>query len=362
MDANKRNKIDKLFDGTVTKKEMGEILFEIANDPQMEEYAVNKMRLNYSAELQADYGSFIPASSMAADDGENLCDFQCEHYILKALGADIEEKSLIKEAKTNYWLNDLGTPLYNMGKLMERNGLYVERSYDKNIDYLIESLNEYKVITVVNGNLLLENQGEQTLPDFCREEQPNHAVVVLGVSKDTGIVTLFNPATDKEDGYSEYDLDLFERAWKDSQNYMVRARKKTDPYEYNPQPTDVSEISINEELEQLIEMIASEVHDVWAVDKIAKNPGIKYAPLNEDGSEKDGLYNHHLLPYEMLTESDKSFDRKMVLHTIKLLKRLGYRLVNINNMYKCPECENGIEPDDNFCRCCGRRLGWREFR
>ncbi len=208
MDANKKHRVNKLFEGTVSKKEMAEILFEIANDPQMEEYAVNKMRLSFSAELQADYGSFIPASSMAADDGENLCDFQCEQYILKSLGANIEEKSLIKEAKTNYWLSDLGTPLYNMGKLMERNGLYVERSYDSSIEKLIESLNDYKVIAVVNGNLLLEDENNESHPDFCREEQPNHAVVVLAVSKETGKIILYNPATDEENGQSEYNLDL----------------------------------------------------------------------------------------------------------------------------------------------------------
>lgn len=362
MDASKKNKIDQLFDGTVTKQQMADILFEIANDPQMEEYSVNKMRLSYSEELQSDYGSYIPASSMAADDGENLCDFQCEQYILKALGANIEEKSLIKEAKTNYWLEDLGTPLYKMGKLMERNGLYVERSYDGDTEKLIESLNEFKVIAVVNGNLLLEDEEGQQMPDFCREDQPNHAVVVLAVDKENGKVTLFNPATDNEGEQSEYNLDLFERAWDDSSNYMVKARIKKHEHEYNPQPTDLSGISINEELEQLIELLASEAHDVWAVDKIAKNPGIEYAPLNEDGSEKDGLYNHCLVPYEMLSESDKMYDRKMVVHTIKLVKKLGYRLVNINNMYKCPECGNGIEPDDNYCSCCGRKLSWKDFR
>lgn len=361
METKKKNRIDQLFEGTVTKEEMAAILYEIANDPQMEEYAVNKKRFNYLEELQSDYGCFIPASSMAADDGENLCDFQCEQYILKSFGVDLEEKSLIKEAKMNYWLKDQGTPLYNMGKLMERNGLYVERVYGQNTVKLVESLLDYKVIVVVNGNLLLEQDENQDLPDFCRQMEANHAVVVISVDKESGKVVLYNPATDGEDCKSEYSLELFERAWSDSRNYMVRARVKQNPYEYNPDPMDLSNISLNGELEELIEMISSQVHDVWAVDKIRKVPGIKYAPANEDGSDKENC-SHFLLPYEMLSEDDKDNDRKMVLHTVKLLKRLGYRLVNINNMYKCSMCGNGIEPDHSFCSCCGEKLTWEDFR
>jgi len=361
METNKKNKIDQLFNGALSKEEMANVLFEIANDPQLEEYAVNRKRFSYLEENQADYGSFIPASSMAADDGENLCDFQCEQYILKSLGADIEETSLIKEAKVNYWLKDQGTPLYNMGKLMERNGLYVERSYGESLDKLEDSLSAYKVIVVVNGNLLLEQDENQEMPDFGREGDANHAVVVLSVDKEMKKVVLYNPATDECAESSEYGLDIFERAWGDSRNYMVKAREKQSPYEYNPQPMDLSAISLNEELEELIEMISSQVHDVWALDKKRKVPGIRYAPANEDGSDKENC-SHFLLPYEMLSEEDKDNDRKMVLQTIKLLKRLGYRLLNINNMYKCPTCGNGIEPDHNFCSCCGENLTWEDFR
>ena len=359
MDKDKKYRVDKLFAGAVSEKEMAGILFEIANDPQMEEYVVTRKRVNYMEEMEADYGSFIPASSMAADDGTNLCDFECEQFVLKSLGVDIEEHSLVKEAKMNYWLTDLGTPLYNMGKLMERNGLYVERTYDGCIDDLVTALREFKVIVVVNGNLLSGENDD--MPDFCREANPNHAVVVLSVTKEDGKVILFNPANDKVGEYSLYDLDLFVRAWHDSRNYMVKARIKKDLYEYNPQPMDLSSISINEELEQLIEMISAEVHDVWARDKKIKVPGIKYAPVNEDGSDKENC-SHFLLPYEMMSDEDKDNDRKMVLQTIKLLKRLGYRLVNINNMHKCPVCDSGIEPDNNYCSCCGRKLEWKDFR
>ena len=59
---------------------------------------------------------------------------------------------------------------------------------------------------------------------------------------------------------------------------------------------------------------------------------------------------------------EKEYDRLMAIHTIKLVKRLGYRLVNITSSYKGPACGDVIELDYNFCPNCGRKLSWEDFR
>lgn len=357
MDINE--KINRLLDGTARPQELMELMASAATDSAIEEKIVNCRRALYTEEQIEDYGSFIPAGSVAADDGQNLCDFQCEKHILELEGVDVPTDALASVARKNYWLRGQGTPLFNMGKLMERNGLLVNRTFNASLKDLKNALGGHRVIVVVNGDTLLEKEIDILSENFDVEDNPNHAVVVESLSIEDGNVTLFNPATD-ENSTSEYPLEVFMSAWEESRNYMVTARAKKVPYEYNPQPLDVSSVNINPELMELIDLIAENAHDIWAMDKF--KDGFRYAPADKDGKEKDGSFNHYLLPYEMLSKEDKEPDRKMALQTIRLVKRLGYRLVNINSMYRCPSCGEVIEPDHNFCCNCGRELSWKDFR
>lgn len=349
--------MERFLQGQTTVEETVEIMAAIAVNPELEEQVITHRRMAYTNEQMEDYGSFIPISSMAADDGQNLCDFQCETYILKAFGKKVEENALANESRQNYWLRGEGTPLYNMGKLLEREGLLVNRRFDANIDELEKALEEHKVIVVVNGDMLIDKKIDIFSEDFSFEDNPNHAVVVLSVDKKNKKVTIYNPAVQEE--VTVYDLIKFESAWGESRHYMVTARIKQFPQEYNPQPVDVSKIKLNDDLMELIEVIAENAHDVWAVDKM--KAGYTYAPLDKNDNEEKGR-NHYLVPYFMLSEADKEPDRRMATHTIKLLKRLGYRLVNINSMYRCPDCGEVIEPNNHFCPNCGRELSWEDFR
>ena len=108
--------IDKFFEGNTTAEETVLVLTAISANPDLEEYFITRKRLEYANEQTEDYSSFIPASSMAADDGMNLCDFQCETFILKKAGIVASEDELAIESKTNYWLRGQGTPLYNIGE------------------------------------------------------------------------------------------------------------------------------------------------------------------------------------------------------------------------------------------------------
>lgn len=354
------NRMERFLNGQTSPTETLRILEEAAFDPEMEKIAVMHRRLHYTEDLLNDYGHFIPAGSLAADDGQGLCDLQCEAYILRNEGITIDEDLLAEESKNNYWLREgAGTPLYKMGKLLEKKGFLVNRCVGASMEKLQEDLKDHSIIVVVNGDILMGKEPDFLSENFNMEDNPNHAIVVISVDEKNQTIRVFNPAI--KDEYVDYSFDAFKAAWGESGNYEVIVRKKKFPEEYNPQPYDVSHIQIGEDLEDLVELLCENAHDVWGKRKRARNPEIEYAPLDSEGKEIPGK-NHYYVPYEMLSEEDKDTDRDMVLYTVKLIKRLGFRIVNIKGMYKCPHCGTAIEPSDNFCRNCGEELTWETFR
>lgn len=348
------DEVNRFLLGETSITETMEVLDAIAADPKLEEYVVTERRLNYVNNQMEEYGSFIPIRSIAADDGKNLCDFQCESYILKSKGIKTAKSVLSERARHNYWLRGEGTPLYNIGRLLESEGMLVNRCADASINKLIEALKDHMIIAVVNGDSLLNKEIDILDDKFSLEDDPNHAVVVLKVDKDADKILIYNPATDDKD--QEYSLRVFENAWAESKNYMVTVREKSFPQEFNPQPIDVSNIKLDDDLIELTETIAQDVHDVWALKRI--NEGWSF------GTERDDTKKLHpdLVPYADLPESEKNYDREMAIHAIKVIKRLGYRVVNINSLFRCVACGEVIEPSYNFCPNCGKSLGWEDFR
>ena len=87
---------------------------------------------------------------------------------------------------------------------------------------------------------------------------------------------------------------------------------------YVPQPIDTSEISLPEEMNQLVELLAKNVHEVWAKSRFVQ--GWVYGP-----KRSDELKTHPcLVPYEELPEFEKQYDRDTALGTLKLIKKLGF--------------------------------------
>ncbi len=89
---------------------------------------------------------------------------------------------------------------------------------------------------------------------------------------------------------------------------------------YQPKPIDTSDVVLDDELLQLTELIAENVHDVWAVGRIKE--GWVY------GEEKnaEAKTTPCLVEYEKLSESEKEFDRNTALETLKLIVKLGYEI------------------------------------
>ncbi|MDO4161033.1 MAG: RyR domain-containing protein [Prevotellaceae bacterium] len=89
---------------------------------------------------------------------------------------------------------------------------------------------------------------------------------------------------------------------------------------YIPNPIDTEGIKLPKELEPLIEEMSKNVHEVWSKTRIEQ--GWTY------GKERNDELKQHpcLIPYEELSEDEKTFDRNTSIGTLKLIMKLGFRI------------------------------------
>ena len=90
---------------------------------------------------------------------------------------------------------------------------------------------------------------------------------------------------------------------------------------YIPKPIDTTGVALPKELNDLAEEIAKNVHEVWSEGRM--KDGWTY------GEERDDAKKHHpcLVPYEDLTETEKEYDRNTSQETLKLIMKLGFKIV-----------------------------------
>ncbi len=89
---------------------------------------------------------------------------------------------------------------------------------------------------------------------------------------------------------------------------------------YKPQPIDTKDVQLSDELNALVEIVAKNVHEVWAQSRIEQGWSF--------GVERNDVQKKHpcLLPYENLTEEEKDYDRKTVLETLRVITKLGFTI------------------------------------
>jgi len=90
---------------------------------------------------------------------------------------------------------------------------------------------------------------------------------------------------------------------------------------YIPQPIDTSDVVLPKELDLLVEDMSRNVHEVWAETRIQQ--GWSYGE-----QRNDELKTHPcLIPYEELPEEEKEYDRNTALGTLKLILKLGFKII-----------------------------------
>ena len=91
--------------------------------------------------------------------------------------------------------------------------------------------------------------------------------------------------------------------------------------DYIPQPIDTDDINLPLELQNLVEQVARNVHEVWAKSRMSQ--GWTY------GQKRDDVLKTHpcLVPYDNLTEVEKQYDRDTAVGTIKFIIKMGFNIL-----------------------------------
>lgn len=94
---------------------------------------------------------------------------------------------------------------------------------------------------------------------------------------------------------------------------------------YAPKPIDTSSVSLDPELLQLADRLAENTHDVWARERFSQ--GWKYGTSRQDATKEHPC----LIPYALLPEEEKVYDRNTALETLKAVCALGYTISRISD-------------------------------
>jgi len=92
---------------------------------------------------------------------------------------------------------------------------------------------------------------------------------------------------------------------------------------YLPNPIDTGSIELSDELVELTEKLAQNVHENWSKGRILE--GWSYGKFRDDEKKTTPC----LVPYSELTESEKEYDRVTAVETLKTIVALGYKIEKV---------------------------------
>lgn len=310
------------MDGNTTLEETQGVLDAAAEDAELRELLELSMQVD--AELEgydlcskpADLKTLPMLERAARNTVDNLCAIRCEGYALRALDIDVSDEVLEAESEKRGWLKTDGTPLHYIGLLSGIYGLYVTRKYDCSVDDIINFMQKGDVvIAVIDNTELRQSIEEARRNDLLFGEKPNHTIVIKSIDLAQKYIDIFDP--ENSNLTKSYPLEIFRNAWDDSYNYLVSVSNQNT---YEPHPLNLDDVPIEPELMELREAIAENAHEVWA--KTRKKEGWRYGAKRDDAKK----LHPDMLPYNLLPESEKEYDRLMAINTIKLVKKLGWEL------------------------------------
>ncbi|PWQ97437.1 Ryanodine receptor Ryr [Leucothrix pacifica] len=100
----------------------------------------------------------------------------------------------------------------------------------------------------------------------------------------------------------------------------MMVRKKDDNM-YNPKPIDTSKVDLPDELEELLEKLAFNTHEVWSQQRM--KDGWRYG---DERNDKE-LLHPCLVPYDELPEAEKEYDRSTSREALKAIIAAGFKIV-----------------------------------
>ena len=90
-----------------------------------------------------------------------------------------------------------------------------------------------------------------------------------------------------------------------------------DERSYAPEPIDTAGIELNGSLQHLREILAENVHDSWALGRLAD--GWSWGPERNDEKRT----NPTMVLYSDLPEGEREYDRTTAEQTLKAILKLG---------------------------------------
>jgi ryanodine receptor 2 len=105
---------------------------------------------------------------------------------------------------------------------------------------------------------------------------------------------------------------------------------------YKPAPLDLSAIELTPKMEELVDRLAENTHNVWARERISQ--GWTYG-LNEDSEKKR---SPHLVLYQFVDEAIKIANRNTASETVRTLLVYGYVLDPPSSDQQNAEADEGV--------------------
>lgn len=205
------------------------------------------------------YGQTI--SPFSPDEIQQGTDYTCavksQQLILNMFGVDVTEQQLMDEAFEHGLLTTNGTPMGDIGKLLELHGVSTQTFLSGNVATLMNELAQgHQVIVGVDSGELWEPL-QEFYEDSALGQVPDHALLVTGVDvRDPQNVQVI--VTDPGSGCCRsYPYEQFVDAWSDSNFFMVSTTEAPDI----PEVADLDE-SFTDSLLSSADSIISQVSEI----------------------------------------------------------------------------------------------------
>jgi len=89
---------------------------------------------------------------------------------------------------------------------------------------------------------------------------------------------------------------------------------------YKPNPIDTTGVVFSKQIQEMTDKLAENVHEIWAKQRIAD--GWTYGPERNDAKKE----HPNLVPYQHLSESEKQYDKNIIVETIKAIISKDYHI------------------------------------